>query len=119
MKRELWPAAGAIGASLLLASCCLGPTLFLLFGVSAAALGQLSGLEPYRPLFMAVGAFALVCAFWVAWKPQGARERAGDSCRSGACEPARVRRSLRQLALLALALYGFALAYPWLLATVL
>ena len=38
---------GAIGASLLIASCCFDPTLVAL-GVSIAGLAHLASLEPYH-----------------------------------------------------------------------
>ena len=41
MKRETRATGGLIGVSLLIASCCIGPTLVLLFGVSIGALGTL------------------------------------------------------------------------------
>ena len=45
---------GALVSAALVASCCLGPVLFLLFGASIGALSTLGTLEPYRPHFVAV-----------------------------------------------------------------
>jgi mercuric ion transport protein len=58
MRRETLAAGGAIGAAVLIASCCLAPTLFLLLGVSVGALSTASALEPYRPIFIAFGGAA-------------------------------------------------------------
>ena len=42
MRKEMLATGGAIGASLAIASCCVAPTLFLLFGVSVGSLGLLA-----------------------------------------------------------------------------
>jgi mercuric ion transport protein len=115
VRREEWAATGAIGASLLLASCCLAPTLFLLFGVSLATLSQLAYLEPYRPLFLALGGGALLYAAWRAWRPA-----AGSVCATQACTtdlPSRQRTRL--LVLVAVLCYVLAIAYPYVLAALL
>jgi mercuric ion transport protein len=119
MRNEAWAAAGVIGASVLLGACSFAPTLFLLFRISVAALGQLAQLEPYRPLFIASGGSALLYAFWMAWRPQTLMEERTEPCNAGACSSAGSRRGLRQLALVALAVYSLALVYPWILAAVL
>lgn len=62
MKKEDLAVGGAIGASLLIGACCLGPALFLLFGVSIGALGILASLEPYRPFFVVLGGGTLPSA---------------------------------------------------------
>ena len=64
IPNETLATGGEIGASLLIASCCVAPTLFLLFGISAGGLGMLAVLEPYRPIFMALGGAALAYAGW-------------------------------------------------------
>ncbi len=46
---------GTLLAAVLVGACCLGPSLFMLFGVSVAALGSLGALEPYRVPFLAGG----------------------------------------------------------------
>lgn len=43
--------SGAFAAALLSASCCLVPTLFVLFGVSFAGVVNVAVLEPYRWIF--------------------------------------------------------------------
>ena len=53
MKKETLATGGAIGLSVLIASCCIAPTLFLVFGVSIGALGTLSALEPISPTSLA------------------------------------------------------------------
>ncbi len=85
MRGERLATGGAIGASLLIASCCVAPTLFLLFGVSLGALGSLSALEPYRPAFIAVGGAALLYAGRRIYSParSDAEDCADDSCAPG------------------------------------
>src|SRR5262249_57654622 len=55
---------GSIIASLLVSRCCLGPTVYVLFGVSVSGLSVLAPLEPYRPLFMMVAVALLGSAFY-------------------------------------------------------
>lgn len=117
MKRENLAAGGAIGASLLIASCCLAPTVFLLFGVSIGALGMLTRLEPYRPLFIAAGGLALLYAGWRAWRPGAVRE-AGE-CGEVCAPDSPSRRQMRWLVASAMVLYGLAIAYPYALGALL
>ncbi len=47
--------AGTLASAALIASCCVGPVLFLVFGTTIGALSSLSILEPYRAYFMSAG----------------------------------------------------------------
>lgn len=70
--------AGALVAAGLVAACCLGPSLFVILGVSTASLGALGALEPYRWLFLLGG---LAC--WaVAYR---SRRRATAACATDTC----------------------------------
>lgn len=51
----------AIGASL----CCVGPFVLLTLGISGAWIGNLTLLEPYRPLFIAT---VLLLFGWAGWQ---------------------------------------------------
>jgi membrane protein implicated in regulation of membrane protease activity len=62
VKKETLATGGVLGLSFLIASCCVAPALFLLFGISVSALGVLAVFEPYRPIFIALGAAALLYA---------------------------------------------------------
>ncbi len=64
--------AAAIGAGL----CCVGPFLLLTLGISGAWIGNLTLLEPYRPLFI-VAVLALFS--WAGWKVY----RPIESCEPG------------------------------------
>lgn len=49
--RQGWfAAAGMIGA-LLASTCCIAPLVLLMLGVSGAWIGNLTALEPYKPVF--------------------------------------------------------------------
>ncbi len=115
--KETLATGGAIGASLLIASCCVAPTLFLLFGISAGGLGMLAVLEPYRPIFMALGGAALAYAGWRSFRRTPAAE---GSESEGDCAPdSAPRRRTRRLFVAALALYLLAIAYPTVLGALL
>ena len=49
-----------IGAS----ACCVGPLLLLSMGIGGAWIGQLTALEPYRPIFIVLTVAFLGGAFW-------------------------------------------------------
>ncbi len=52
-------ALAAVGASL----CCVGPFVLLMLGVGGAWIGNLTALEPYRPIFIGVTLLFLGLAF--------------------------------------------------------
>ena len=112
-RREKLALGGVLGLSALIASCCLGPALFLLFGVSVGALGALSALEPLRPLLIAAGGALLAWAGWRLHRPAAA---AAGACSDEACAPeAPGPRRLRRFYWLTVALYATAVAYPYVL----
>jgi mercuric ion transport protein len=118
MKKEQLAAGGAIGASLLIASCCFAPAMFLIFGVSAGALGALSALEPYRPLFITAGGLALLYAGFRIFRAVPASE--GGDCDDDACTPdGNARRRTRRLFAVAVTLFAVAIAYPHVIAALL
>ena len=59
--KERMASAGGIVSALLAASCCIGPALFLAFGITG--LGFLSKLEPLRPYMLAL-TFLFVGGAW-------------------------------------------------------
>lgn len=63
MRKVMVSTLGSLLPSFLLSTCCLGPSLYVLFGVSVGGLGVFAPLEPYRPFFMLIAAGLLGYAF--------------------------------------------------------
>ncbi len=61
MKTENISGIGTLLASLLAASCCIGPAVFVVFGTSVGFLGKFSFLDPLR-LYL-LGAALLMFAY--------------------------------------------------------
>lgn len=51
-KTSSLPLVGALLAGFGASLCCVGPLLLLFLGISGAWIGNLTALEPYRPLFI-------------------------------------------------------------------
>ena len=126
MNKERAAMTGALGAAFLVSSCCLGPTLFIVFGVSAGALSGLSVLEPYQPFFFTAGAACLGYAAWrIYWKPatwkpaqvtQPAQpaEVAAAECGDDACAPGSTqRRATRAMFWISLVAFAVGVGYPF------
>lgn len=56
--------SGALITALLSASCCLVPTLFIVFGISFAGIINVAALEAYRWIFTALAALMLGIGFY-------------------------------------------------------
>lgn len=56
-------------AAILASTCCLGPLLLVMLGVSGAWIGNLTVLEPYRPLFIGAALIALFFAYRRIFRP--------------------------------------------------
>ncbi len=80
MKKETLATGGVLGLSFLIASCCIGPTLFLMLGVSVGALGVFSVLEPYQPYFIGAGVLALGFAGHRIFRPAELATDADGAC---------------------------------------
>lgn len=79
--------AGALGAASAASLCCIGPLLFVTFGVGA---GLASTFEPLRPFFTVLTIGFLALGFYVVY---GRRRTAGVVCASdGSCAVPRARR---------------------------
>ncbi len=102
-------AAGTLVAAGLVAACCLGPTLFVVFGLSIASLGALGALEPYRWLFFSAG---LAC--WAVAYRQ--RRRAMGACAEDICGTPTSRRFGGLLLWASLGALVVAAVYPYVIA---
>ena len=67
---------GGVIASIVAASCCIGPLIFAVLGVSSA--GLLSKMEPYRPYLTVLTLVLLGLAFFYTYKKKPA-----DECEDG------------------------------------
>lgn len=75
-RRGLWASLGAVLAALGASLCCVGPLLFVIFGVGA---GLASTFEPLRPIFTVLTLAGLAVGFYTVYgRPPGAQ--ATDAC---------------------------------------
>ena len=97
-------ALAAVGAS----ACCAGPLILLSLGIGGAWIGNLTALEPYRPIFV-----ALVAVFMVmAWR----RLDREPTCAPGdVCAIPEVAARQRTIFWVVLAMVCLMAASPWLL----
>lgn len=65
----------AIGAS----SCCVVPLVLFSLGVSGAWIGNLTALEPYKPIFILIAFGLLGYGYWQVWRPKPACD-ADEAC---------------------------------------
>lgn len=96
-------------AAILASTCCLGPLVLVALGISGAWIGNLTKLEPYRPIF--IGA-ALVALFF-AWRRIFRR---AEACKPGeVCAIPQVRTTYKLIFWIVAALVLIALAFPYVL----
>lgn len=100
-------AAGGL-AAILASTCCLGPLVLITLGFSGAWIGNLTVLEPYRPLFIGVAIVALFFAWRRIFRPARACDL-GD-----ACAIAQVQTTYKMIFWIVAALVVIALAFPYL-----
>ena len=98
-------------AAILASACCLGPLVLLALGFSGAWIGNLTVLEPYRPIFIGAALVALFFAWQHIFRPLPA-------CKPGAvCAIPQVRASYRLIfrgvAVLVLIALGFPYVVPF------
>ena len=97
-------ALAAVGASV----CCVGPLVLLALGIGGAWIGNLTALEPYRPIFIGLTLLFLGLAFRKLYLvPQVCAP--GTAC----ADPQAIKRQRLMFWLVALLLAGL-LAVPWL-----
>lgn len=100
--------AGGV-AAILASTCCLGPLVLVLLGVSGAWIGNLSALEPYRPVFIGVALVALFFAYKRIFRP-------AQACAPGeVCAIPQVQTTYKVIFWGVTALVVIALAFPYVL----
>ena len=93
-------------AAILASTCCLGPLVLVSVGLSGAWIANLTALEPYRPVFIAVALTALVLAFRRVYRPL-------QDCEPGeVCAVPAARRGYRIVSWIVVALVAIALGFP-------
>lgn len=70
MKQHALWMFGAFISAVLSASCCLIPTLFIIFGISFAGLSEMDALIDYRWVFSFMTLGLLAAGGWMVFKPQ-------------------------------------------------
>ena len=98
--------AGGV-AAILASTCCLGPLLLVSLWISVAWIGNLTVLDPYRPVFIGV---ALIALFFAA----RSIFRAAHACQPGeVCAMPQTRGVYKFLFWICAALVVVAIAYPY------
>jgi mercuric ion transport protein len=94
-------------AAILASTCCLGPLVLLMLGISGAWITNLTALEPYRPIFIGAAAAALFFAYRRVFRP-------AIACKPGeACAVPEVRATYKVLFGLVVMLVLIAVGFPW------
>jgi len=99
-------AAGGL-AAILASTCCLGPLVLLALGFSGAWIGNLTLLEPYRPIFIGAASVALFFAYRRVFRP-------ATACKPGeVCVIPQVNTAYKTLFWVVAALVLLALVFPY------
>lgn len=99
--------AGGITA-ILASTCCLGPLVLIALGFSGAWIGNLTALEPFRPIFIGAALIAMFFAWRRIYRP-------AEACAPGdVCAVPRVRTTYKALFWVVAALVLLALTFPYL-----
>lgn len=99
-------AAGGL-AAVLASTCCLGPLVLVTLGFSGAWIGNLTALEPYRPIFIGVALVALFFAWRRIFRPV-------EACKPGeVCAVPQVRTTYKLIFWIVVVLVALALAFPY------
>ena len=102
--KQLW--AGAV-AAIIGSLCCVAPLMLLALGISGAWIGQLTALEPYRPIFIGVTLLFIGLAYRQLYIVP-ARCAPGEAC----ADPVQQRRH-RQIFWVVVVGLGALIAIPW------
>ena len=63
-----WIAAGGIMGALAASSCCIVPLILFSLGISGAWVGNLTALEPYKPIFIIATLGLLGYGYWLVYQ---------------------------------------------------
>ena len=94
-------------AAILASSCCLGPLVLVALGFSGAWIGNLTVLEPYRPIFIGAALVALFFARRRIYRP-------AKACKPDeVCAIPRVRTTYKLIFWIVAVLVLVALGFPY------
>jgi len=94
-------------AAILASACCLGPLVLITLGFSGAWIGNLTILEPYRPIFIAAALVAMFFAWRRIYRPL-------QECQPGeVCAIPQVRTTYKLMFWMVAALVLVALGFPY------
>lgn len=94
-------------AAMLASICCLGPLVLIALGFSGAWIGNLTLLEPYRPIFIGAALVAMFFAYRRIYRP-------ATACKPGeVCAIPQVRTTYKTLFWCVVALVLIALVFPY------
>lgn len=94
-------------AAILASTCCLGPLVLVTLGFSGAWIGNLTVLEPYRPIFIGAALVALFLAWRRIFRPAAA-------CKPGeVCAIPEVRTAYQLIFWIVAVLTLVALGFPY------
>jgi mercuric ion transport protein len=101
-------AAGGL-AAVLASACCLGPLVLVTAGLSGAWIGNLTRLEPFRPIFIGAALVAMFFAFRRIYRP-------ASDCKPGeVCALPETRRIYKLIYWVVAGLILVALGFPYVL----
>lgn len=94
-------------AGLTASACCAGPLILLMLGISGSWIGNLSALEPYRPVFILVAFVFLALAYRNIY-------RSPKACRTDAvCATQQGKRSQQFIFWVTTLIVVLSIAFPW------
>lgn len=94
-------------AAVLASACCLGPLILIAIGLSGAWIGNLTKLEPYRPIFLGVALVAMFFGWRRIYRPVA-------DCNPGdVCAVSQTKRLYKVLFWVVAALVLVALSFPY------
>ena len=94
-------------AAILASACCLGPLVLVALGFSGAWIGNLTVLEPYRPIFIGAALVALFFAWRRIYRPT-------QACKPGeVCAIPQVRATYKLIFWVVAVLVLVALGFPY------
>jgi mercuric ion transport protein len=102
--KQLW---ASVLAAIIGSLCCVAPLVLLTLGISGAWIGQLTALEPYRPIFIGITLVFIGLAFRQLYIVP-ARCAPGETCANP-----RLQRRQRQVFWAVAVGLAALIAFPW------